>query len=626
MKATRSKIIASSAGVVIFLVVAVLVAASFWAFREIEAAAEARKHTFIAINRANVLLSELKDAETGQRGYALTGDETFLEPYLSVRYSVNGHLKQLHQPALSDAAQKHLDALMPLVDAKIAELTKVIELRRNNEMNAALEIVSSREGKRLMDLIRDEMSGFIKVEEVALAQDEAKFQADMLRLFTIIIAATLFTLLFALWFAYLIYQQTQQRLKNVVHLETRHLLEIQEEMNKKLVQANIVKSDFLSSMSHELRTPLNAILGFAQLLEAGSPPPTDTQRVRLHQIIKAGWYLLELINQILDLAVIESGKLSLSPEPVSLADVILECQAMIEPQGQQHDIKLAFLPFDNSWFVYADRTRVKQALVNLLSNAIKYNREHGTVEVKCTANNLERIRISIKDSGAGLSAEQLEQLFQPFNRLGQETGAEEGTGIGLVVTKQLVELMGGSIGVESTVGVGSEFWIELIRDIAPPLAAGNTIAPELAPPARINTKPRTLLYVEDNPANLMLVEHIIERHPHIRLLSAHNGNLGIALANTHLPDVILMDINLPGISGIKALEILRHNPATMHIPVLALSANALPRDIEKGLEAGFFRYLTKPIKVNELMNALDDALRFSETGLAEANETGQNHD
>jgi len=388
-------------------------------------------------------------------------------------------------------------------------------------------------------------------------------------------------------------------------------------------KANLAKSDFLSSMSHELRTPLNAILGFAQLLEAGVPPPTATQIVRLHQIIKAGWYLLELINQILDLAVIESGRLSLSREPVSLIDVMRECQAMIEPQAQQRNIYINFLPFDNTWFANADRTRVKQVLINLLSNAIKYNREQGTVEVKCTLSIPERIRISIKDSGAGLPPEKLALLFQPFNRLGQETGTEEGTGIGLVVTKQLVELMGGTIGMESTVGVGSEFWLELIRDDTPQLTAGNTTPAELTPQAQGNAVLRTLLYVEDNPANLMLVEQIIEGRPHMRMLSAHDGNLGIALARAHLPNVILMDINLPGISGYQALKILHEDPVTAHIPVLAISANAMPRDIEKGLKAGFFRYLTKPIKVNEFMKALDDALKFSEMGLLDTNETGQ---
>ena len=384
-------------------------------------------------------------------------------------------------------------------------------------------------------------------------------------------------------------------------------------------KANLAKSEFLSRMSHELRTPLNAILGFAQLLETGSPPPTDAQVVRLHQIIKAGWYLLELINEILDLAVIESGKLSLSREPVSLIDVMRECQAMTEPQAQQSGIRINFLPFDHTWFAHADRTRIKQVLINLLSNAIKYNRGQGTVEVKCTASTPERIRISIKDSGAGLPPEKLAQLFQPFNRLGQENGVEEGAGIGLAITKQLVELMGGTIGVKSTVGAGSEFWIELIRDVTPHFAAKNTLPVELAPQAQGNETRRTLLYVEDNPANLMLVEQIIAGIPQVRMLSARDGNLGIALACAHLPDVILMDINLPGISGIEALKILRSSPATAHIPVIAISANAMLRDIEKGLEAGFFHYLTKPIKVNEFMNALDDALKFSEAGLINTN-------
>ena len=386
-------------------------------------------------------------------------------------------------------------------------------------------------------------------------------------------------------------------------------------------QANRAKSEFLSSMSHELRSPLNAILGFAQLIESGTPQPTPTQKVYINQILQAGWYLLELINEILDLSIIESGKLSLSREPVSLIDVMRECQAIIELQSQQHDIHINFLPFDNTWFANADRTRLKQVLINLLSNAIKYNRNHGTVEVKCTLSTPERIRISIKDSGAGLPPEKLAQLFQPFNRLGQETGTKEGTGIGLVVTKQLVELMGGAIGVECTVGVGCEFWIELIREVTPQLADGHTMPAEPVPQTQENAPLHTLLYVENNPANLMLIEHIIKKRPDIRMLSAYDGNLGIALARAHLPDAILMDIKLPDISGIEALKILREDPATRHIPVVAISANAMPHDIEKGLEAGFFRYLTKPVKITEFINTLDDALKLS--GRVKTNETGQ---
>jgi len=226
-------------------------------------------------------------------------------------------------------------------------------------------------------------------------------------------------------------------------------------------KANRAKSDFLSSMSHELRTPLHAILGYAQLVDAGTPAPTPAQKSSLDEIIRAGWYLLELINEILDLALIESGRLRLSKEPVSLMEVMLECQAMIEPQAQKRGIQMTFPQFYIPCLVHADRTRLKQILINLLSNAIKYNREQRTVEVKYAESTPGRIRVSIKDTGAGLPPEKLAQLFQPFNRLGQEVGGQEGTGIGVVVAKRLIELMGGVIGVESTVGVGSVFWFEL---------------------------------------------------------------------------------------------------------------------------------------------------------------------
>ncbi len=381
-------------------------------------------------------------------------------------------------------------------------------------------------------------------------------------------------------------------------------------------KANLAKSDFLSSMSHELRTPLSAILGFAQLIESGNPKPTPTQKRSIDQILKAGWYLLELINEILDLALIESGKLSLSIEPMALADVMHECQTMVEPQAQQRGIRVVFPRLETPYFLNADRTRVKQILINLLSNAIKYNRANGSVVVTCGMNTPGRLRIGVKDTGQGLTPAEVAQLFQPFNRLGQEANAEQGTGIGLVVCKRLVELMGGSIGVESRVEAGSEFWVELNLTDKPQVVADTAEPAAVALPKTQDGAPlHTLLYVEDNPANLMLVEDLIARRPDIRLLSARDGRSGIEMARAAQPDVILMDINLPGISGITAMQILAEDPATSHIPVVALSANAMPRDIEKGLEAGFFRYLTKPIKVNEFMSTLDLALLFANTGL-----------
>jgi len=389
-------------------------------------------------------------------------------------------------------------------------------------------------------------------------------------------------------------------------------------------KANRAKTDFISSMSHELRTPLNAILGFAQLLASGTPLPTPWQKRDLEQILKAGWYLLELINEVLDLSLIESGKVLLSPEPVSLVEVILECRAMIEPQAQMRGIAMTFPRFALPQYVKADRTRIKQVLINLLFNAIKYNKPGGAVALECVPGDAGSIRISVRDSGAGLTRAQLAQLFQPFNRLGKAGGTEEGTGIGLVVTKRLVELMGGAIGVESEVGVGSVFWIELRLSGAPRLAPQEAVhAPPARPKVPAGAPVRTLLYVEDNPANLELVEQLIARRPDLRLLSAAEGNLGVEFARAYLPHVILMDINLPGMSGIEAMQLLRADPSTAHIPIIALSANAVPRDIEKGLEAGFFSYLTKPIKVDRFMDALDVALESARTATGRAAEQEQ---
>jgi PAS domain S-box-containing protein len=386
-------------------------------------------------------------------------------------------------------------------------------------------------------------------------------------------------------------------------------------------RANLAKSDFLSSMSHELRTPLSAILGFAQLMESGSPAPTASQRRSIDQILKAGWYLLELINEILDLALIESGKLSMSLEPVSLPEVMRECEAMIGPQASSSGIGVTFTPFPLPCFVQADRTRVKQVLINLLSNAIKYNRAGGTVTVDGALTRPNAIRISVRDTGEGLAPEQIDRLFQPFNRLGQEAKNVQGTGIGLVVCKRLTEWMGGVIGVESTVGKGSVFWIELALTTETKAAAYADAHRAIAPSSTQGDVPmHTLLYVEDNPANLMLVEDIVARRPDIRMVSAKDGKTGIAIARATVPDVILMDINLPGMSGIDALRVLSADHVTKHIPVIALSANAVPRDIEKGLKAGFYRYLTKPIKVTEFMDTLDVALKFAQAESARSAE------
>jgi signal transduction histidine kinase/ActR/RegA family two-component response regulator len=372
-------------------------------------------------------------------------------------------------------------------------------------------------------------------------------------------------------------------------------------------KANLAKSEFLSNMSHELRTPLNAVLGFAQLMETATPLPTPAQKLSIEQILKGGWYLLHLINEILDLALIESGKLMMVQEAVNLSDVLLDCQVMIEPQAEARGITIHF-PEDMKFYIDADKIRIKQVMINLLSNAIKYNHLNGTVTVTCAVTQAGLLRVSVSDTGPGLVPELVDQLFQPFNRLGQEAGVTEGTGIGLVVTKQLVELMGGVIGVHSEAGVGSTFWFEL--SMAPAPISGDSDTLLKANPLRElgDNAQRTLLYVEDNPANLSLVEQLIVRRSDLNLLAATDGLSGLRMARERMPDLILMDINLPIMSGLEAMRLLKSSPDTAHIPIIALSANAVPQDIELGLTAGFFRYLTKPIRINEFMDALDVAL------------------
>lgn len=378
--------------------------------------------------------------------------------------------------------------------------------------------------------------------------------------------------------------------------------------------ANQAKSAFLSSMSHELRTPLNAILGFAQILTSDTLPSTLEQKKEFaSHILKSGRHLLTLINEILDLAKVESGTVTLSMEPVALAETLAETRTMVEPIAASRGVRVLF-PETPGAVLLADRTRLKQVLLNLLSNAVKYNREAGAVVVSCAQVGPNRLRLSVQDTGAGLDPEQVASLFQPFNRLGQEGGSQEGTGIGLVVTKRLVELMGGDIGVSSSPGVGSVFWIELATTAplavqAPEGAAGKTPDAEAVPDQDASElNPHLLLYVEDNPANLRLVEEIVRFRSDLRLLSAHDGHVGLALARAHRPEIILMDLNLPGMSGIEVLRQLRADPLTAAIPVIALTANAMPRDIERGLAAGFTRYLTKPIDIDRFTEAINSTL------------------
>jgi len=910
MKTTRQPLLWLAA---VLLLVTAVGAYMAWSYQQIDAASEQRRHSRRVMGLADDLMSALKDAETGQRGYLLTGTQAYLAPYLAARDDMPVRLSALRERTTLAQGTAALNQLEPLIKAKMAELAQLIESRRRGEQNALRLLLEAGEGKRLTDEIQRSMGTYLGLQEQAMAQHDAEFDTSMRHLLSLMLAFGALMLLFSGAFAYWMIDRSRQQAKDLLHRETQRLLGLQEDTNRQLAlanhrlqqgeqklavtlnsigdaviatdaqacvtllnpvaqaltgwtqaqaqgqpinvvfhiinkenrepatipvartlaqgtvqglanhtvliarnghefdisdscapirdsdnlvvgavlvfrnvteeyaaqlalrkvstlqkaifdsanfssiatdakgviqifnvgaermlgysaaevmdqrtpadisdpqeiiaraktlsleletditpgfealvfkasrgiediyeltyirkdgsrfpavvsvtalrdeagsiigylligtdntarkaveaererldqvlrdknaelesaraaadKANQAKSEFLSGMSHELRSPLNAILGFAQLMESGTPLPTPSQKASIDQILRAGWYLLELINEVLDLALIESGRLSLSREPVLLSDVLQDCQKLIEPLAQKKEVQLHFPETLVRCFVGADRTRLKQGVINLLSNAIKYNRQGGSVHVTCSEDATGWMRISVQDTGEGLSGEKINQLFQPFNRLGKEDSDEEGTGIGLVVSKRLVEQMGGQIGVTSTEGTGSVFWIELMLIGAPQLDDNVTeMLLTHTEPSVDGVRVRTLLYVEDNRANMQLVEQLIARRPDMRLFGAEDAMRGIALAREHLPDVILLDINLPGISGLQALKILQEDPATRHIPVLALSANAMPRDIERGLAAGFVRYLTKPIRVAEFMEALD-------TGLAQA--------
>lgn len=377
--------------------------------------------------------------------------------------------------------------------------------------------------------------------------------------------------------------------------------------------ANKAKSEFLSSMSHELRTPLNAILGFGQLLKNdGKHPISEAQQRAVKHILNSGSHLLTLIDEVLDLAKIEAGQERLSIEQTEISDVIASSLSLVQTTADQHQINIKNeIKIEHST-VLADYTRLKQVIVNLLTNAIKYNTEGGSVTL--SAEQLEGvIRLKIADTGPGISPDRFEELFQPFSRLGAETTEIEGTGIGLTLSKKLIELMDGTIGVDSTIGEGSVFWLDLpmaavqeIQTITDQTQAIDfSIGDHPINPENPEGGPFTVMYVEDNPTNIRLMEQILDLVSDAELTSTHTAENALEMVNSVNPDLILMDINLPGMNGIQALNRLRASPDTESVPVIAISADAIPESIQRGLEAGFHSYLTKPIRVDEILDIID---------------------
>lgn len=548
-----------------------------------------QRHTHEVIDILERLQSQATDAETGQRGFLLTGEEEYLRPYRGAILVLYKSMERLRTLTKDDPAQAaRIATLGPKLGLLLVTLEETIEIRRRNGAEAAQRMLLTDRSRRAMEEFREAINQFQDAERERLAEHDRVREASARRTILAIVFGNLASFLLLAGVFYALSRENAERRRAELEAD----------------RANAAKSEFLSRMSHELRTPLNAILGFAQLLEMDDLAPH--QRENVAPILAGGHHLLELINEVLDISRIESGRLQLSQEAVPVETVLRETLDLIQPLAADTNVQLR-VQYSQDRHVKADYQRLKQVLLNLLINAIKYNRHGGTVTVSYTDAGIGRLRISVSDTGLGISPEMQERLFVPFDRLGAERHGIEGTGLGLVLSRRLVETMGGTLGVDSTVGQGSTFWVDLALVEAPAGQPGRE--PELIVPRQERSEPAaTVLYVEDNLSNFTLIERALTAHRNVRLLPAMQGQIGLDLAREHHPDLILLDLHLPDIHGAEVLGRLRAEPETREIPVIVISADATQGQIERLRAAGARDYITKPLDIVKLLKILDEVL------------------
>ena len=601
----------------------------------------------------------LLDAETGMRGYLLTGQDVFLRRYENAAQALPKDVAKLERLVQAQPTQiARMRRTASLVQERLRTLAALRPSPTLGGTAAGRQDPLILQGAGIMDAVRREVDGMLAEENRLLAERERQNE-DAHRGILIAIGLSLLVglssgIMASILFAGAVGGRVRRLEENagqlarglplspwssgndeIGHLaealgrssvlladrerEMRRAMDLAETAREEADRANQAKTDFLSRVSHELRTPLNAILGFAQILEMDSL--TAEHRDNVEQILKGGRHLLTLIDEVLEISRIEAGRLALSMEPVRIGEAVRDALDLITPIAAQRRVRLNGAEAGAcDRHIQADRQRLKQALLNLLSNAVKYNRDGGEVTLSCEETLEHRMRIRVIDTGPGIPPDKMKRLFSPFDRLGVEHTGVEGSGLGLALSKHLVEAMGGTLGVESVVGGGSTFWMELALTDGPVERVRQARIPvPTKADFRDGQKAQIVLYIEDNLSNLKLIQHILAHRPEVRLIPAMQGRLGLELAQEHQPALILLDQHLPDMTGDEVLRRLQAYPETRHIPVVMITADATPSHVDRLLAAGARGYLIKPLDVMKFLAVLTNALQEREGSRLEGN-------